>query len=95
MDDTIIKGDGLADVAVTKRMGEELYVVFGNKTNTDGFIDLNRLDSTLYGFIVTVVVYSADGFPICGGGDLNGDGFDEFVVGVRKRTATFIYIKHT
>ena len=68
-----INGDGLDDVAVGS--ADATYVVFGRRDGFPSLVDVNTLDGR-NGFTVTTPT-SAIGRA----GDINGDGFDDFVVG--------------
>jgi hypothetical protein len=79
-----VNGDGLADIAfVTARhiSGQptvsDVHVVFGS-TSSDGSIGLGELDGD-NGFTLTGAERTS--FDLTAGGDINGDGYDELLVG--------------
>ena len=85
-----VNGDGFADIAIGARSADpngnssgEAYVVFGTGggIGTNGALDLSALDGT-NGFLLEGLD-SGDrlGISVSGAGDVNGDGFDDIVVG--------------
>ena len=87
-----VNGDGLADVIVgafgadpnaTSRAGES-YVVFGKLDNTA--VDLENVAAGTGGFLINGIGGDlgdgdASGVSVSGAGDVNGDGFDDVIVG--------------
>jgi hypothetical protein len=83
-----INGDGIddllisapADLTVPLHPGQT-YVIFGKESGFDPILDLGSLDGTngfrLFG------IDGADhaGWSVSGGGDINGDGFDDLLIG--------------
>ncbi|HMG46261.1 MAG TPA: hypothetical protein VK614_02210 [Allosphingosinicella sp.] len=84
-----VNGDGFDDVIVGAPRGDdggfnagEAYVIFG-KSGGFGTIDLTSLGSA--GFIIqgdAVLGYA--GWSVASAGDVNGDGFDDLIVGAPK-----------
>ena len=85
-----INGDGIDDVVVGSRYGDdggseagEAYVIFGQAGNTRARIDLTGL-STSDGFIIQGdAAGDQAGFSVSEAGDVNGDGIDDLIVGAR------------
>ncbi|MFC7498785.1 hypothetical protein ACFQRC_06075 [Enterovirga sp. GCM10030262] len=82
-----VNGDGFGDVIVGARAGDdggngagEAYVIFG-KANGFGTIDLTGLAAP-DGFIIQGDInYDQAGRSVSGAGDVNGDGFDDVIIG--------------
>ncbi len=82
-----VNGDGIDDLIVGApygvdggRYAGEAYVIFGTAGATRGRIDLTTLAAG-DGFIVQGSAISLVGFQVSGGGDVNGDGIDDLIVG--------------
>ena len=78
-----VNGDGLADVGVAAPFAGAVYVVFGKQTTAPvelrGF-DLNAQGPAGYRIDVPAPDYS-DGVTVAEGGDVNGDGLADVLVG--------------
>jgi Ca2+-binding RTX toxin-like protein len=73
-----VNGDGLQDIILgTVGSADRAYVVFGR---SGGNVDLNSLGSA--GLLITGSPNTSFGFDVSGAGDVNGDGFDDVIVGV-------------
>jgi len=83
-----VNGDGFDDVIVAARFADpngpvsgSSYVVFGQSSGFPAAIDLADLDGS-NGFRVDgVAAYDGVDLSISGAGDVNGDGFDDVVIG--------------
>ncbi|WP_342596837.1 Calx-beta domain-containing protein [Cyanobacterium aponinum UTEX 3222] len=82
-----INGDGVDDfvVGITNLLqgsvGGEVYVIFGDRNLGDNSsFDLNDLNGN-DGFLISTTGRDALGFSVTGGGDINGDGYDDLVIG--------------
>ena len=83
-DDLIIGADG-ADPNGYDTVGET-YVVYGGSSapGTGGELDLSSLDGT-NGFILNGIDASdRSGFSVSSAGDVNGDGYDDLIIGARE-----------
>lgn len=86
-----VNGDGINDLLINNT-GNSIYLLFGKTTGFTSDINLDYLTSS-EGFIIDASNYpmgteyntprSLDnfGFSISTGGDINGDGFDDIVIG--------------
>ncbi len=74
-----VNGDGFDDVIVDAM--DSSYVVFGKVSGFDAVMNLSDLDGST-GFRIDAVTkhYSISG-SVSGAGDVNGDGFDDLIVG--------------
>ena len=67
-----VNGDGIDDIAFNSSGNGLASVFFGDETRPLAGTSVDNADASMV----------ADfGYPIAGGGDLNGDGFDDFLVG--------------
>uniref|UniRef100_UPI00300A4103 Ig-like domain-containing protein n=1 Tax=Nitratireductor sp. CH_MIT9313-5 TaxID=3107764 RepID=UPI00300A4103 len=87
-----LNGDGIQDVIIGEQYQEgssveRAYVVFGREGKEWGeevggrrIMDVYNLDSS-DGFIMTLPLYSRTGYRVWGGGDVDGDGVDDIIIG--------------
>jgi hypothetical protein len=81
--DDILIGTPRADVGPDNNAGKT-YLVFGKASGFAANIDLSTLDGTS-GFQITGEDgYSYAGRSVASAGDVNGDGFDDFIVGAYR-----------
>ena len=82
--DDLIIGASLADSNGDNNAGET-YVVYGGARapGTGGVLDLSALDGT-NGFILNGInAGDLSGFSVSSAGDVNGDGYDDLIIGAR------------
>jgi len=87
-----INGDGFDDVVVGARLADAggnakpnagaAYVVFGKANNSAASIDLAQVAQGQGGFVIQGAnAFDFTGFSVASAGDINGDGFDEVIIG--------------
>jgi hypothetical protein len=77
-------GDGFADLIVGGRgidAAGESYLIFGSDADFAASINLADLDGVDGFRLVGVDAYDESGRSVAGAGDVNGDGFDDLIVG--------------
>ena len=87
-----VNGDGYDDLIIGARFADpngdssgETYVVYGgaNAPGTGGVLNLSDLDGT-NGFIIAGIdVDDQSGSSVSSAGDVNGDGYDDLIIGAR------------
>ncbi len=82
-----VNGDGYDDLIIGAHRADgnagETYVVYGGASapGTDGVLDLSDLDGTT-GFTLTGIdAYDYSGASVSSAGDVNGDGYDDLIIG--------------
>ncbi len=86
-----VNGDGFGDVIIGGRYADgngnniqaspgASYVVFGKAGGFAANLNVSALDGT-NGFKLSGVAYDTSGRSVSGAGDINGDGFDDLIIG--------------
>ncbi len=70
-----VNGDGFDDVIIGAPGGYSSYVIFGKASGFDAAMDMSTLNGT-NGFRL-----DGAGTVVSGAGDINGDGFDDMIIG--------------
>jgi Ca2+-binding RTX toxin-like protein len=101
-----VNGDGFADFIIgasgAKGGAGSAYVVFGGNSGFPSSLELSSLNGS-DGFKITgVAAKDAAGFSVSGAGDINKDGFDDFIVGslsgdgsVKDSGAAYVVFGHS
>jgi len=76
-----VNGDGLDDVLLGAPWSNKSYVIFGSHDSFPAIFDLTLLDGN-NGFAV-----NRGEFDVSGAGDVNGDGFDDMIIGAPSEGA--------
>jgi Ca2+-binding RTX toxin-like protein len=80
-DDLIIGAEGASPNGIN-RAGQS-YVVFGSNSGFGAGLDLSTLNGS-NGFAINgIAAYDQSGYSVSSAGDVNGDGFDDLIIGAR------------
>ena len=90
-----VNGDGLDDIIIGAPYGisgprGSAYVVFGSESGPDSPFVLSDLDGDNGFRILGTAAADRVGYSVSGAGDINGDGFDDLVVGSQIPTSSAI-----
>ncbi|MDJ0746877.1 MAG: calcium-binding protein [Xenococcaceae cyanobacterium MO_167.B27] len=87
--DDLIIGVPFADEASSYSSEGEVYVLFGSSDNNEADIDLTALDND-DGFIISGIDQNDNlGRSVSSAGDVNGDGFDDLIIGAPYADSTY------
>ncbi len=80
-----VNGDGYADLIIGARYADddtgESYVIFGKVSGYDAVLELSSLNGSS-GFVINGIdAFDRSGFSVSGAGDVNGDGYDDLIIG--------------
>jgi hypothetical protein len=78
-----INGDGFADLLVGSSGDNSVAVVFGHAGGFASTLSVTDLDGS-NGFVIGGLPYGGVGTAVSGLGDVNGDGYDDVLVGARQ-----------
>jgi Ca2+-binding RTX toxin-like protein len=93
-----INGDGIDDLIVGANRAEpngpysgQSYVVFGSSEEFPANLELTDLDGT-NGFALNGInKYDFSGISVSGAGDINGDGFDDLIIGAYSNQSYVVF----
>ncbi|BAZ47897.1 putative outer membrane adhesin [Nostoc sp. NIES-4103] len=86
-----INGDGLDDLIIVGNGSQNIYVVFSKSEGFGATLDLPTLDGS-NGFVFRGISGGEDSSPTySSAGDINGDGFDDLIIGARRNFGNAFY----
>ena len=96
-----VNGDGFADIIVGADQADPnggysgaSYVVFGTDAGFSAALELSGLDGNNGFQISGEAAYDVSGRSVSSAGDVNGDGFDDVIVGARGPTRMVVFRAH-
>jgi Ca2+-binding RTX toxin-like protein len=88
--DDLIIGAVAADPNGINDAGQS-YVVFGSKSGFSAGLDLSELNGS-NGFAINgIAAFDLSGYSVSSAGDVNGDGFDDLIIGAHRADPNHIY----
>ena len=93
-----INGDGINDLVIgafgadpNGGFSGQSYVVFGNDTGFDAALELSSLDGRSGFALNGINAGDFFGYSVTGAGDINGDGFDDLIIGAPTANSNGVY----
>jgi Ca2+-binding RTX toxin-like protein len=97
-----INGDGFDDVAVSadsylpftyESISRDVYIVFGQEGGFAPVLDLGSFDATRGIHLSTTALGAYSGIYLSGGHDIDGDGFDDLIIGGPDYSDGHLYLQ--
>lgn len=85
-----VNGDGFDDLIVGASGAGEAYVIFGR---TEGLADISLASLGANGFVIRGALTTA-GYSVSSAGDVNGDGFDDVIIGAPGANKAYVIFGH-
>jgi hypothetical protein len=87
-----VNGDGIDDLIIGARLGAgRSYVVFGKSGGFGSAVDLSTLDGTTGFRLFGIDGNDQSGYSVSNAGDVNGDGFDDVIIGATRADPGGVY----
>ncbi len=83
-------GDGFGDLIIGAPLAGESYVVFGRASGFAASVDLAALDGANGFRLDGIDSFDLSGWSVGGGGDVNGDGFGDLIIGARDAGESYV-----
>ena len=80
-----VNGDGFNDVIIGAQRADSSYLVFGKASGFSAAMDLSSLDGNTGFRMDGATDLEFTGISVSGLGDINGDGFDDLIIGSESR----------